>query len=217
MEITEQREVAPFDRVDFRGIGRVIVSQGSRQSVSVTASDKVISRFRTEVREGVLIVSLRWWWGMLWRIAELKTLEVRLVVEELAGLKVSGAGTVESRERLQVSELDLRLTGAGEIRLELQGVRIETHLTGAGTIVLWGEADEQTVRLTGAGSVQTERLVTRIARIHSSGAGETRVHASESLDARLSGAGRIRYVGNPRIQSRITGIGTLTSMDQASR
>jgi hypothetical protein len=163
----------------------------------------------------VLIVSLRWWLGLLFRISELRTLEVRLVVQELAGLKVSGAGTVESRERIQVKEMDVHLSGAGEIHLELFGQRIGTHLTGAGRIVLWGEAEEQDIRLTGAGSVQAERLVTRRGHIHSNGAGECRVHATESLDARLSGAGSIRYIGNPQIQSRITGLGTVTSMDQA--
>ncbi len=214
MDTTEEREVSPFNRIDFRGIGRLILSQGEKQSVSVTASAAVIFRVRTEVREGVLIISFRWWPGMFFRIPEMKTLEVRLVVEELAGLKMSGAGIVESRERIQVKEMDIRLSGAGEIHLELYGRRIGTHLTGAGRIVLWGEADEQDIRLTGAGSVQAERLVTRSARIHSSGAGECRVHATESLDARLSGAGSIRYLGNPKIQSRMTGLSTLTSMDQ---
>ena len=214
METTQQREVPRFDRVDFRGIGRLILSQGEKQSVAVTTSETLISRVRTDVREGVLIVSLRWWPGMLLRIAELKTLEVRLVVEDLAGLKVSGAGTVESRERLEVEELDVNLSGAGEIRLELHGRRIGTHLTGAGRVVLWGEATEQDIRLTGAGSIQAERLVSRSVRIHASGAGECRVHATDSLDVRLSGAGTVRYLGSPQIQSRITGLGNLVSLGQ---
>lgn len=213
MEVTQQREVSPFNRVDFRGIGRLIVSQGEQQSVTVSASEEVISHFRTEVREGTLVLSFRWWPGMIFRFMELKTLEVRLVMEDLAGLKVSGAGIVESRERLQVEELELNLSGAGEIHLEIQGRRIATHLTGAGRIALWGEAEEQEIRLTGAGSIQAERLVTKSAVIHSSGAGECRVHAGESLDVRLRGAGTIRYLGNPRIQSRVTGAGTLTSME----
>jgi hypothetical protein len=214
METTQQREVSRFNRVDFRGIGRLILSQGEKQSVTVTASEAVISHVRTEVREGVLIVSLHWWPGMLFRISDMRTLEVRLVVEDLAGLKVSGAGIVESREGLQVKDMKIHLSGAGEIRLELHGRRIGTHLTGAGRVVLWGEADAQDIHLTGAGSVQAERLVSRSAQIHSSGAGECRVHATESLDVRLRGAGTVRYLGNPQIQSRVTGAGTLTSMDQ---
>jgi len=214
MEVTQQREVSPFDRVDFRGIGRLLVSQGEKQSVDVTASEAVISHVRTDVREGVLIVSLRWWPGILFRVSELKTLEVRLVVPELSGLKVSGAGIVESRDRIQVEEMEIQLSGAGEINFEFYGQRIDTHLTGAGRVVLWGKAEEQVVRLTGAGSVQAEKLTTRSAQVHSSGAGECRVHATESLDAKLSGAGTIRYVGKPQIQSRVTGLGTITSMKQ---
>jgi hypothetical protein len=217
MEVSEQREVSRFDRVDFRGIGRLILSQGEKQSVTVTASEDVISHVRTEVREGVLIVSLRWWPGMLFRFLEMKTLQVQLVVEDLAGLKVSGAGIVESREGLQVKELDINLSGAGQIHLELQGRRIATHLTGAGRVVLWGEAAEQDIRMTGAGSIQAERLVSRNAKIHSSGAGECRIHATESLDVRLSGAGKVSYLGNPQIQSRVTGAGTLASVNQPEK
>ena len=214
MEVTENREVSRFNRVDFRGIGRLILSQGEKQAVTLSASQAVISHVRTEVREGVLNISVRWWPGILLRLSEIKTLEVQLVVEDLVGIKVSGAGIVESRERLQVQEMELQLSGAGEIHLELKGRKIGTHLTGAGRVVLWGEAAEQDIRLTGAGSVQAERLVSRSARIHSSGAGECRVHATESLELRLNGAGTIRYLGNPRIESHITGLGTLASMDQ---
>jgi hypothetical protein len=214
MEITQQRQVPRFNRVDFRGIGRLILSQGDEQSVAVTTSESVISHVRTDVQDGALIVSLRWWPGMLFRITEMKTLVVRLAVEDLAGLKVSGAGTVESREGLKVEELDINLSGAGEIRLEIHGRRVGTHLTGAGRIALWGEVMEQEIRLTGAGSIQAERLVSRSARIHASGAGECRVHATDSLDVRLSGAGTVRYLGNPQIQSRITGLGTLVSIEQ---
>ena len=31
MEVTEQREVSPFNRVELRGIGRLILSQGEKQ------------------------------------------------------------------------------------------------------------------------------------------------------------------------------------------
>lgn len=132
MDATEQREVSLFNRVDFRGIGRLILSQGEKRSVTVTASEVVLPHVRTDVRDGVLIVSFRWWPGMLFRIAEMKTLEVQLIVEELAGLKVSGAGVVQSREKIQVKEMDIHLSGAGEISLELQGRRVQTRLTGAG-------------------------------------------------------------------------------------
>lgn len=213
MEATEQRAVSPFNKVDLRGIGRLIVSRDQEQSVTVTGAENVLPRLRTEVRDGVLNISLRWWPGILFHLAELRTIEVQIAVKELSGLKVSGAGFVESREKIEVQELDLRLTGAGEIRLELQGQRIETRLAGAGRIVLWGQVDEQNIRLSGAGSIQAENLVAGVVQVRSTGAGECRVHATESLDVRLSGAGTIRYRGNPRLQSRISGVGTLSAFE----
>ena len=209
----EHRELAPFNGVDFRGIGRLVLSQGEKQSVSITASDIVLAHVRTEVRDGLLIVSLRWWPGMIFRLAELNTLEVQVVVPQLTALKVSGAGFVESREKIRVKDMNITLSGAGEIRLELHGQAIALRLTGAGRVVLWGEAEELDIHLSGAGSVQTEKLASRNVRIRSTGAGECRVHAIEALDAKLSGAGSIRYLGNPRIQSRINGLGTVSPLN----
>jgi hypothetical protein len=213
MGATDQREVAPFNGVDFRGIGRLVLSQGEQQAVILTASEAVLPHVRTDVRAGVLIVSLRWWPGMIFRISELKGLHVQVVTPHLCTLKVSGAGFVESREKILVEDMNMTLSGAGEIRLQLQGHRLVTRLSGAGRIVLWGEVEEQEIRLSGAGSVQTEKMLTSSALIRSTGAGECRVHATDTLDVRLSGAGSIRYLGSPRIQSRISGVGTLSPMN----
>jgi hypothetical protein len=119
---------------------------------------------------------------------------------------------VESNGRLTVVELDLRLSGAGRISLELQGRRVQVRLSGAGSIELSGEAEEQEVHLTGAGSIGTERLATKRARVRSSGAGEVRLQATESLEATLSGADSLLYRGSPRVESRISGVGRVEAL-----
>jgi hypothetical protein len=193
-------------------VGQVILASGEEPSVEVTAEQSVIDRICTEVRDGVLVISIRWWFGLLFRAWHLRNLEVRLRVKDLRSFRLSGAGTVESNGRLGVEELDLRLSGAGKMALELQGRRVRVRLSGAGSIELSGEAEEQEIQLTGAGSIDAERLASKRARVRSSGAGECRLQVSETLEAVLSGVGSVLYRGSPRVESRISGLGRLESL-----
>ncbi len=212
MQTTEKRNVGPFHGVNFRGVGRVILAPGDEASVEVTAEQSVIDRVGTEVRDGVLVVSIHWWFGMLFRAWHLHGLQVRLGVKDLRSLRLSGAGTVASEGRLAVEELDLRLSGAGRVALELQGRRVSVRLSGAGSIELAGEAEEQEFLLSGAGSIDAEHLASKRARVRSSGAGECRLQVSETLEASLSGVGSVLYRGSPRVESRISGLGRLESL-----
>ena len=213
MQTTEKRNVGPFHGVDFRGVGRVILAPAEEASVEVSAEQSVIERIVTEVRDGVLVVSIRWWFGLLFQAWHLRDLEVRLKVKDLRNLSLSGAGTVESDGRLGVEELDLRLSGAGRVALELQGRKVRVRLSGAGSIELAGEVEEQELQLTGAGSIDAERLSSKRSRVRSSGAGECRLRVSDTLEAAISGAGSVLYRGSPRIESRIRGVGRLESLD----
>jgi hypothetical protein len=212
MDSTEKRELPPFHSVDFRGVGRLILEAGDVPSVEVTAEQSLLSRIRTEVSDGVLIITIRWWFGLLFRAWDLRSLEVRLRLKELRRLSMSGAGTVESNGRLSCEELDLRLSGAGRMSLELQSRRVRVLLSGAGSVELSGQAEELELQLSGAGSIQAERLASKRARVRSSGAGQCRLQVAETLEATLSGVSSVLYRGSPRVESRISGVGRLEAL-----
>ena len=88
MEATEKRTLPPFHSIDFRGIGRVVVAAGEEPAAEVTAEQSLLARIRTEVRDGVLIVSIRWWLGLPFRVWDLQNLKVRLAVKA----RMTGAG-----------------------------------------------------------------------------------------------------------------------------
>ncbi len=211
--MTEVRELSPFHSVDLRSLGRVILASGPEQKVEVEAEEDLQPRVRTEVQGDVLVVGLRWWLGALLHVSELSEVVVRVTVPELREVRLSGAGQVRSETPLQVTDLGLRLSGAGHLALQLAARRVEARLSGAGAVELSGTAEELEIRLSGAGAVHAERLQARRVSIHTSGAGECRVQASETLEADVSGAGSVRYRGNPKVQSRISGVGRLAPLD----
>jgi hypothetical protein len=210
--MTEVRELSAFHSLDLRSFGRVVLQSGEQQKVEVEAEEDLLERVRTEVRDGVLLIGLRWWLGALLRVPELSEVRVRLTMPQLRSVRLSGAGQVRGEGTLPAEDLELRLSGAGRLALELKARRVDARLSGAGAVELSGTAEELEVRLSGAGAVRAERLQVRRARIRASGAGECRVHASEELEVEMSGAGSVRYLGKPRIESRITGMGRLSPL-----
>ena len=211
--MTQTRELIKFHSIDLRSFGKVVLAGGPEQKVEVVAEEDLQSRVRTEVEGGVLVVGLRWWLGALLRVPELSEAEVRITMPELRSVRLSGAGQVRGEGLLQVDELDLRLSGAGRVVLQVQGRRVGVQLSGAGAVELSGTAEELEIRLSGAGAVRAEGLAVRRVRIRTSGAGECRVQAAETLEAEVTGAGSVRYRGSPRVESRISGVGRLLPLD----
>jgi len=208
MAATQNRVLPDFDRIDLRGVGTVVVRQAAATSVTVRAEEDALDKVRTEVRDGQLIVGLRWWSALLaWK--SLRDVEVQVEVPRLRALIVSGAGSIAAPEPVETEELELKLSGAGSLEVKVKASRVVARLSGAGTITAAGSADTLEVTLTGAGRFAGFELQAGAVRVRTAGAGETLVSAADKLDVTLTGAGSIRYRGNPQVTSRISGIGSV--------
>ena len=212
MSVTQERSLPEFERIDLRGVGKVVVRQAEVASVVVQAPENVIDRLRTEVRERELIIGLRWW-PLLFAWASVRDIEIHVAVPRLRGLVVSGAGKIVTPEPIEAEDLDLKLSGAGSLEIKVSARKIVARLSGAGSITAAGNAESLEVALTGAGRFDGSELKATAVRIRSAGAGETTVFAADSLDVTLTGAGTVRYRGAPKVSSRISGLGSLEAED----
>ena len=52
--ITESRDVSGFDSVSLSGIGRVIITQGDDESLTIETDDNLMKYITSEVRDGTL-------------------------------------------------------------------------------------------------------------------------------------------------------------------
>jgi hypothetical protein len=212
MAASRTRTLPDFDRIDLRGAGTVVVRQAAAASVSVQADEEALDKVRTEVRDGQLLVGLRWWSALLaWRA--LRNVEVHVAAPRLRALTVSGAGRIVTPDPFDAERLELKLSGAGSLEVQVRAAAVDARLSGAGSISLVGSADTLEVTLTGAGRFDGSELRAGVVRVRSAGAGETVVFAAEKLDATLTGAGSIRYRGNPQVNSRVSGIGSVRAQD----
>jgi hypothetical protein len=214
---TETREVSGFERVVLDEYGELILSQGAQPSLTIEADEDVLSRIETEVKDGTLTIGIRGtWWDKLGMalndVLSGRKIVYQLVVRELAGVTVRGAGRVKCAE-LRTDRLEVRVAGAGEVKIgSLTVGQLGVEVPGAGHVQLAGQAAEQRVALTGAGSYRAPRLESQKAQVRLTGVGSATLSVAQELEATIQGVGSIEYYGSPSVKERITGIGRLVSL-----
>ena len=184
--ITETRQVSGFERIRFRGSGRLIVDQTGVESLTIEAEDNIVPLLRSDVENGVLILGLR----PGTRIVAYKPIIFRLTVRQLTGIDASGSGSTE-------------VNGLDTPRFVFDG-------GGSGNARLAGKSGSQEVSLSGSGEYDAEMVTSRTATVRVSGSADVVMNASDSLDVEVSGSGEVRYVGDPRLSQRISGSGSVT-------
>jgi hypothetical protein len=184
VEVTDQRELAPFAAVELAGANTVTVRVGPAQAVAVTGDDNLVDNVTTTVRADRLVIDDR---GAFDTEAPMS---VTVSVPSLDALSLSGMGTV---------------TVVG-----VTGPEFTADLSGTGTLVVSGSVDRLTATQSGLGTLELGGLAARdvIARLE--GTGDVRVQATSTLDATLTGTGSIVYSGSPSVTTHNTGVGSVT-------
>ena len=120
--------------------------------------------------------------------------EVTVVLPEVTGLRVKGAGKVSYRGFRQ-EELGLEISGSGDVELEGAADRLEAEISGSGEVSAFG-------------------LSVKTAKLRVSGSGDIRATVTDSVRARVSGSGKIKIAGNPTEKDTdVSGSGKIKFVD----
>ena len=182
---TESREVSGFTAVALAGSGRLVVEQGEKETLSITADDNLLPLITSEVKDGKLRLGLK----SNTSIKPSKEIEFRVGVKSLDGVDLSGSGNIDLKD--------------------LKGQELKVGLSGSGNIRAGGEVEKLELRISGSGKSDTTGLKCKDATITISGSGNVIVATSEALDVKLSGSGSVEYVGEPRVTQKISGSGSV--------
>lgn len=189
--VTEKRDVSGFDRVSFEGFGKLIITHGSEESLTIEAEDNILPRIETKVRGGTLEIGFD---SDSWHdiVRPTKSITYTLTVKTMDGIALSGAGSIEANG-IDAEHFDVELSGAGSIEIS-------------------GFAGTQEINVSGAGAYDSAELQSESIDVNISGAGSATVWATESLDVNISGVGNVSYYGDPQVREVITGLGNLKSL-----
>ncbi|MBA3971267.1 MAG: DUF2807 domain-containing protein [Bacteroidetes bacterium] len=187
----QTRTVGDFTGIKAGDSFTIKVTQSDANVVIVNAPEKVQAQVKTEVKDGILVISSE---------GNIKTDEdiiIQVSVKSLNSIDVSGAAEVKSENQIVCDKITIRSNGAGDVKIDLKATDILTDISGAGDVTIKGTSQSLNATVSGAGDLKASDLETAKAKVKVSGAGGAKVSASQSLDAEVSGAGSIIYKGNP--------------------
>ncbi len=180
----EKRELKSFNAIDTSGAYEINITCQKPASFEIEADDNILPLIKTEVRDGVLVVSNDQ------QYHSSKSPILRISLPELSSVSSHGAG-------------DVNIADANGSDLVLKS-------TGAANIDATGKAKSLTISSTGAGNIDTSKLTAEKAKVDATGAANVDVYASEQLDVSVSGVGSVTYSGNPKVVNKsVSGIGSV--------
>jgi hypothetical protein len=206
--VTEQREVSGFDQLDFSGVGKMTITQGNRESLTVEADDNVIDHITSEVIGSRLVIG----YEKGQTINTPTTIRYTLVVKDLTKLDLSGFGDINV-DQLETDSFTLDLSGAGNLTVdELQAADLRVVMSGFGNAEISGEVLDLRLDISGTGNFKGGDLLCQTANVDVSGFGNATVWVENDLDVTISGTGNVSYFGSPRISQEVSGLGRLKDL-----
>jgi hypothetical protein len=203
--ITETRDVSGFDRIEFNTIGKLRITQGDSESLTVEAEENIMPRLVTEVRGGTLYIETER--GISLDVQ--RDITFTLAVKDLSEIQMNGLGDVEM-DGLTSGNLGVTVSGAGAVRLwNVEADRLDATLNGLGDIELSGTVETLSVEIPGSGSFKGQDLQARDGKVVIGGLGSASVWVTNELDVRIDGAGSVDYYGRPSVSQDVNGLGSV--------
>lgn len=214
--VKETREVGEFNKINMKGVGGLVLAQGSKQEMTVEADEYQLARIRTDVINSELVIDVGrdWVEKLSAGLDYLSTREVTfyITVEELEVLEIAGGCKLEST-KFSADDLDIKISGASSVNFgNLKADALKISMPGACKVELKGSADKLDVNLTGAGSFLGADFKVDSAKVNLIGVGSATVWATDELEVGISGVGTVSYYGNPSIKQSIAMMGTVKSL-----
>jgi hypothetical protein len=211
--VEEGKDFSDFDRIEFSGMGTLIIHQEARHPfVLMKVDDNLQPYMNAEVKGRTLIISSPSEKHVT--IMPTNTIEYHVMVKELNKVSLAGNGSIVATNGINASYIILNATGTGNITFDINVKELEANLSGSATLLLSGKADRQKVQLTGDANYNGMKLDTIKSEVRISGSGNSIVKVTDELEVDISGNGSVDYIGSPKTNIRISGNGKVNKRDK---
>lgn len=209
--ITEERTVSGFTGIDMSTFGRVIITQGDSEKLTIKGSDNIVPLVSTTVNDGVLVIRTKGDVNITGTNSE-NVLTLYITVKDLTKLADSGVGEFEM-DALSTTGLDVNMSGAGQVTLgKLAAESLNIDISGVGGVEMAGEVNQARIEISGAGNVKAPDLKIKTADVNISGIGGAELWVTDQLTGEISSAGSVSYYGDPQVDTNTSGIGSFKSL-----
>jgi hypothetical protein len=205
---SESRDVSGITRIELDGMGRMILTQGDEESLTIETDDNLLQYITTDVRGQSLQIKFE----KNMNLVPTESIIIYVNLKNLSAISLSGGTSIESK-RLATERLEITLSGMATVNVDwLTATELKIVSDGTGNIVLAGNVGRQEIELNSLGNYTTPNLQSQITEIVVGGAGNAVVWAEETLDVEIDGKGDVSYFGTPEVNYKDSGFGDLKSM-----
>jgi hypothetical protein len=185
VKATETRTVAAFTAIEATGIGSLKLRVGESDSLKITADDNLLPLIKSEVKNGVLVLSTK----------GASSSKNGIIFE-------ATANTIKRLENSGTVSMDAGGFAGGELVIVCSGV---------GSVTLAGRVDSLKAELSGVGSLNADSLSADRVETNLSGVGSANVRAEKSLNGNVSGVGSLTWKGAATdVSTNVSGIGRVS-------
>jgi hypothetical protein len=188
-QTSQQREIAPFTKLEVSGATSVVFIQGDPAGVKVNAAESELNNVQTTVENGVLNVRSK---------GSFKApVKVYVTGPSLQEITVTGASKVSIPDTLRTEILEINATGASSVKGIVNTNSVTVSASGASVVELSGMTRSSQSTISGASTLKAYNLLSESTRITTSGASSAKVHASQKINADATGSSSVKFKGNP--------------------
>ncbi|MDR1654297.1 MAG: DUF2807 domain-containing protein [Prevotellaceae bacterium] len=128
---------------------------------------------------------------------------IKLKINELNGIDLSGASTLNISNAFTTNKLDVDVSGASHLTIaDITAHSIVCETSGASEADFSGTANTFNAEASGASSISADRLIAADVVADASGASSIHCAPTNSLSAEASGVSSVTYTGEPKSVSK---------------
>lgn len=201
----ETRIATGFQAITVSGSINVVLRQGSREGVEVSADNNLLPLIETRVENGTLHIRPKT--GATYSTRNPVQVSVDLIT--LKSLSVGGSGEV-SAQVLKTHKIDVTIGGSGGVQFaDLQTRTLELAIGGSGSFSAKGRAGKVAISVGGSGGVLADELEADDVSVAVGGSGGAIVEAKRRLDVSIAGSGNVVYSGEAVVSKSLAGSGSV--------
>ncbi len=190
----ETRNVGTFTKIGFRVPGKLILKQGSPQSVVLEGDKEILDKIETEVDGNRLTIGRedKWSWKD-WGWRDDKRITVYVTMSNIEGISVSGSGDLVGSGKFSTGDLELKVSGSGSLDIEADAKgEVKADVSGSGDLSVKGSCQSFDSGVSGSGKVNVSGTITGLADISVSGSGKVvATGTAQQIKATISGSGKV--------------------------
>lgn len=191
-QITENRKLSVFTKIDVSESFKVIVKQDSSNTITVTADDNLLKYIRTDVTGGTLRIYTKK------NLCNSGEMVVKVPVRMLDGLKASDAAEIVSDGKINGKDVYLRLSDGSRINIDLTASKVNIRSGDASELDLKGQASSAEVELSDGSKIFAKDFVTGTSWVRASDGSYGELNVMNTLNVHGSDGSVIKYHGNPQ-------------------